>query len=54
MFNVDINKMIASINKMIKTSGGTINLGHLPLTRRAERILRNSYNEASLKRRFYF
>ena len=39
--------MINSINNRIKTSGGTLNLGHLPLTRRAERILRNSYNEAS-------
>ena len=49
MFNVDINKMINSINTRIKTSGGTLNLGHLPLTRRAERILRNSYNEASIR-----
>ena len=39
MFNVDIKKMINSINTKIKTSGGTLNLGHLPLTRRAERIL---------------
>ena len=49
MFNVDINKMINSINTKIKTSGGTLNLGHLPLTRRAERILRNSFNEASMR-----
>ncbi len=49
MFNVDVNKMINSINTRIKTSGGTLNLGHLPLTRRAERILRNSYNEASIR-----
>ena len=49
MFNVDINKMINSINTRIKTSGGTLNLGHLPLTRRAERILRNSFNEASIR-----
>ena len=47
IFNVNINEMINSINTRIKTSGGTLNLGHLPLTRRAERILRNSYNEAS-------
>ena len=47
IFNVNINEMINSINNRIKTSGGTLNLGHLPLTRRAERILRNSYNEAS-------
>ena len=31
MFNVDINEMINSINTRIKTSGGTLNLGHLPL-----------------------
>ncbi|MBI87256.1 MAG: Clp protease ClpC [Candidatus Marinimicrobia bacterium] len=49
MFNVDINEMINSINTRIKTSGGTLNLGHLPLTRRAERILRNSFNEASIR-----
>ena len=49
MFNVDIKKMINSINTKIKTSGGTLNLGHLPLTRRAERILRNSFNEASIR-----
>ena len=30
MFNVDINEMINSINTRIKTSGGTLNLGHLP------------------------
>ena len=35
------------IEDMIKTSGGTLTLGHLPFTRRSERILRNSYNEAS-------
>ncbi len=47
IFSININEMINSINNKIKTSGGTLNLGHLPLTRRAERILRNSYNEAS-------
>ena len=47
IFSININEMINSINNRIKTSGGTLNLGHLPLTRRAERILRNSYNEAS-------
>ena len=47
IFNININEMINLINSKIKTSGGTLNLGHLPLTRRAERILRNSYHEAS-------
>ena len=41
---VDIQSMIED---MIKTSGGTMTLGHLPLTRRAERILRNAFNEAT-------
>ena len=49
MFNININKMINSIISRIKTSGGTLNLGHLPLTQGAERILRNSYNEASIE-----
>ena len=49
IYNIDINQIINSINNKIKTSGGTLNLGHLPLTRRAERILRNSYNEASIR-----
>ena len=39
--------MIAMIEDLIKPSGGTMTLGHLPLTRRAERILRNTFNEAS-------
>lgn len=41
---VDLKTMIED---MIKSSGGTMTLGHLPLTRRAERILRNAYNEAA-------
>ena len=47
VFDIDSNDMIAMIEDMIKSSGGTMTLGHLPLTRRAERILRNAYNEAS-------
>ena len=39
--------MRSMIEDLIKTSGGTMTLGHLPLTRRAERILRNTYNEAT-------
>ena len=41
---LDLKSMIED---MIKSSGGTLTLGHLPFTRRSERILRNSYNEAS-------
>lgn len=45
-FGCDINEMRTRIVEMIKSSGGTMTLGHIPLTRRAERILRNSYAEA--------
>ena len=47
VFDIDPNEMVAMIEDMIKTSGGTMTLGHLPLTRRAERILRNAFSEAS-------
>ena len=49
VFDIKISEMISMIENMIKSSGGTMTLGHLPLTRRAERILRNSYNEASTR-----
>ncbi|SVD63710.1 uncharacterized protein METZ01_LOCUS416564, partial [marine metagenome] len=45
--NCDLDEMSSMIEDLIKTSGGTMTLGHLPLTRRAERILRNTYNEAT-------
>ena len=47
IYNCDGNGMRSMIEDLIKTSGGTMTLGHLPLTRRAERILRNTYNEAT-------
>ena len=47
MYDIDPNEMVSMIEDMIKTSGGTMTLGHLPLTRRAERILRNAFSEAS-------
>ena len=47
VFDINIVEMVAMIEDMIKSSGGTMTLGHLPLTRRAERILRNSFIEAS-------
>lgn len=47
IYDCDPDEMIAMVEDMIKTSGGTMTLGHLPLTRRAERILRNAFNEAS-------
>ena len=49
VFDIKISEMISMIENMIKSSGGTMTLGHLPPTRRAERILRNSYNEASTR-----
>ena len=43
VFDINLAEMVAMIEDMIKSSGGTMTLGHLPLTRRAERILRNSF-----------
>jgi len=48
-YDIDPSEMVAMIEDMIKTSGGTMTLGHLPLTRRAERILRNAFSEASIR-----
>mgnify|MGYP001430523112 CR=1 FL=1 len=42
----DIQEMKVMIEDMAKPSGGTMTLGHLPLTRRAERILRTTFTEA--------
>ena len=47
IYDCDIEDIRSMVEDMIKTSGGTMTLGHLPLTRRAERILRNAFNEAS-------
>ena len=47
IYDCDLDDMRTMIEDMIKSSGGTMTLGHLPLTRRAERILRNAYNEAA-------
>ncbi len=47
IYDCDVEDIRAMEEDMIKTSGGTMTLGHLPLTRRAERILRNAFNEAS-------
>ena len=44
----DTEDMRLMIEEMLKTaSAGTLTLGHLPLTKRAERILRNTFSEAS-------
>ena len=47
IYDCDLDDIRSMIEDMIKSSGGTMTLGHLPLTRRAERILRNAYNEAA-------
>ena len=47
IYDVDVDDIQAMVEDMIKSSGGTMTLGHLPLTRRAERILRNAFNEAA-------
>jgi len=47
IYDCDIGSIRSMVEDMIKTSGGTMTLGHLPLTRRAERILKNSFNEAA-------
>ena len=47
IYDCNIIDLKSMIEDMIKSSGGTLTLGHLPFTRRAERVLRNSYNEAT-------
>ncbi|SVA44861.1 uncharacterized protein METZ01_LOCUS97715, partial [marine metagenome] len=47
VYDIEFSEMIAMIEDLIKAFGGTMTLGHLPLTRRAERVLRNAYSEAA-------
>ena len=42
----DFEEMKQLIKDMVKPSTGSMTMGHLPLTRRAERILRTTYSEA--------
>ena len=42
----NLEKMKKSIESVIKISDSPANINHLPLTRRAERILKKSYDEA--------
>ena len=44
--NCDIKEMKNMILDLAKPNDATINIGHLPLTRRTERILRNTYINA--------
>ncbi len=47
----NLNKMLNFIETSINSTNSTATLGHLPLTRRAERILKNSNFEAEKKGR---
>ncbi|MCH8011011.1 MAG: ATP-dependent Clp protease ATP-binding subunit [Candidatus Marinimicrobia bacterium] len=47
LLECDLQEVKVMIEDLVKPSGGTMTLGHLPLTRRAERILRNTFTEAS-------
>ncbi len=42
----DIQELQTEIEDLVRSSGGTMTLGHLPHTRRAERILRTTLTEA--------
>ena len=42
----DVQELRVEIEDMVRSSGGTMTLGHLPQTRRAERILRTTFTEA--------
>ncbi len=44
--SIDIAELKMHIEDQIRTNGGTMVLGTLPFTKRAERILRNTYQEA--------
>ena len=47
LYDIDIESVIKIIEDIINTSESTMTLGHLPLTIRAERVLKNAYLEAS-------
>ena len=43
---IELNELKRSIEDAVRTSGGTMTLGNLPLTKRAEKILKSTYTEA--------
>jgi len=43
---IDLDELKASIEETVKSTGGTMTIGNLPLTKRAERILKSAYIEA--------
>ncbi len=44
--SVELDELKRSIEETIKSTGGTMTIGNLPLTKRAERILKGTYIEA--------
>ena len=47
LYDINIKSVIKMIEDLISTTDSTIALGHLPLSMRAERVLKNAYLEAS-------
>ena len=43
---IPLQELQNKIESLLRPTGGTLTLGHLPLTRRSEKILRNSFSEA--------
>ncbi|MDA0986521.1 MAG: ATP-dependent Clp protease ATP-binding subunit [Bacteroidetes bacterium] len=46
--NVDLYKLKKSIEDTVRTSGGTLTIGNIPLTKQAEKVLKITYLEAKL------
>ena len=47
LYDVNAKSIVKMIEDLISSSDSTISLGHLPLSMRAERVLKNAYLEAS-------
>ena len=47
LYDVNVKSIVKMIEDLISSSESTISLGHLPLSMRAERVLKNAYLEAS-------
>ena len=47
LYDFDIKSVVKIIEDLISTAESTMALGHLPLSMRAERVLKNAYLEAS-------
>ncbi len=43
---IDLDELKRSLEDAVRSSGGTMTLGNLPLTKRAEKILKSTYTEA--------